>query len=246
MFDAGDAPLVDLHIQRKTYWNLDTGHQDVVRNLSLQIHEGEFLCVVGPSGCGKTTILRILLGLDRAYEGRLRLDHAQIRIGTVFQEPRLLSWRTVEENVRLVLPGSARGANLDSLFADVGLQAWRARYPGELSLGLARRVALARALAISPKLLILDEAFLSLDDRAASDLRGLVLARGARDLMAVLLVTHNIREALELADRILFLTHRPAQILGESIIERPREDRCSAWIEAQRNDIVARFDANRP
>ena len=145
------------------------GRLDVLRGLKFALPAGAVAALVGPSGCGKTTLLRIIAGLDRDFPGAVNLpEHG--KLGMVFQEPRLLPWRTVEQNVRLAAP-EATDADLDVLFAALGLAAHRAHYPGELSLGLARRVALARAFAVKPDLLVLDEPFVSLDDALAERLR---------------------------------------------------------------------------
>lgn len=242
MSDAGVRPLIEVRIDRKTYrTGRGSGADVAVRDLRLAVQPAEVLCLVGPSGCGKTTTLRILLGLDRAFEGEVIPDPETLAIRIMFQEPRLLAWRTVEQNVRLVLPAARRAENLDALFGDLGLDEWRARFPGELSLGLARRVALARALADPPRLLVLDEPFVSLDDRAASALRAAVLSRAGRDGMAIVLVTHNIREALAMADRIVVLSHRPASVLGEVALGLRRDDRPPGWIEQQRLALSRRF-----
>jgi sulfonate transport system ATP-binding protein len=145
----------------------------VLDEMAFTVANGEVVALVGPSGCGKTTLLRIIVGLDRAFEGSVTLP-APCRLGMVFQEPRLLPWRTVEQNVRLTAPQVGEAA-LATLFATLGLAEHRRHYPGELSLGLARRVALARAFAIEPDLLVLDEPFVSLDAALAERLRaGLV------------------------------------------------------------------------
>lgn len=241
MLDAGASRLLEVRITRKCHPAPGGGQVEAVRDLSLAIFPGEILCLMGPSGCGKTTILRILLGLDRAFEGEVEPDPARLRVGMVFQEPRLLPWRTVEDNVRLVLPPGDRKRDLDELLRNAGIEPWRAHYPGELSLGLARRVSLARALANAPGLLVLDEPFVSLDDYAATELRNLVMAAGERHGMAVLLVTHNIREAVALADRIVLLTPRPARFLGEVVLSRLRSARSVMWVEEQRSALCARF-----
>ena len=241
MLDAGASPLLEARIRRKCHRMPSGAPEATVADVTLSIRHGEILCLIGPSGAGKTTILRILLGLDRGFEGEIEPSPETVPIGMVFQEPRLLPWRTVEQNVRLVLPNKDRDRNLDGIFAAVGLAPWRSHHPGELSLGLARRTALARALVNSPELLVLDEPFVSLDDQAAAELRNLVAAVSARNRMAVLLVTHNIREAVAIADRILLLTPRPARILGETVLDHPRAERTPAWIETQRTMLTARF-----
>jgi ABC-type nitrate/sulfonate/bicarbonate transport system ATPase subunit len=130
---------------------------------------GNCAALVGPTGCGKITLLRIVAGLDRDFDGIVAIP-AHGTLAMVFQEPRLLPWRTVEQNVRLAAP-RVTDAGLELLFHTLGLEAHRAHYPGELSLGLARRVALARAFAAKPDLLLLDEPFVSLDDALAARLQ---------------------------------------------------------------------------
>ncbi|MFA7412840.1 MAG: ATP-binding cassette domain-containing protein, partial [Rhizobium sp.] len=160
---AGANARLKIDILHKSFRTSNGGTLDVLQDLHIEIDENEFVCVIGPSGCGKTTTLRVLLGLDRSFEGTIQLPGVENpRIGAVFQEPLLLPWRTIEENVRLALPKSIRDKNLDTLFATLGLSKMRSFFPSELSLGLARRAAIARALAIEPDLLVLDEPFVSL------------------------------------------------------------------------------------
>ncbi|TIM63053.1 MAG: ATP-binding cassette domain-containing protein, partial [Mesorhizobium sp.] len=147
------------------------------------------------------------------------------RIAAVFQEPVLLPWRTVEQNVRLALPKSLRTKNLDGLFDTLGLAGMRSLYPAELSLGLARRAALARAFATEPAVLFLDEPFASLDERTAERLRHLLLTVWSARPTTALMVTHNLREALMLSDRIIVLAQRPAHVLGMFDVRLPRHYR---------------------
>ncbi|WP_407519994.1 ABC transporter ATP-binding protein [Methylobacterium oryzisoli] len=242
MPDAGADPALSVAIRRKAYASR-SGSVEAVRDLAFTVRPGETVCLIGPSGAGKTTTLRILLGLDRDFEGTVTPDPARMRSGMVFQEPRLLPWRSVEENVRLSLPRPERGRSLDALFDELGLGPWRGRYPRELSLGMARRVALARALAIEPRLLVLDEPFVSLDDTAAAALRGVVFAAARRRGAAVLMVTHNVPEALEVADRLLLLTPRPASLAAAVPLATPRAERNRAWADGVRQDLAARFPA---
>ncbi|MFE1601819.1 ABC transporter ATP-binding protein [Methylobacterium sp. ID0610] len=243
-FDAGvepgAGPAVAVAIRRKTYARRGE-RVEAVRDLAFTVAPAETVCLIGPSGAGKTTTLRILLGLDRDFEGSVVPDPASLATGIVFQEPRLLPWRTVEQNVRLSLPRPERGRPLGGLFEELGLTPWRDRYPGELSVGMARRVALARALAIEPRLLVLDEPFVSLDDAAAAALRGAVFGAARRRRAAVLMVTHNVPEALEVADRLLLLTPRPARLVAAVPLATPKAERGRAWLEATRRDLAARF-----
>ena len=151
------------------------------RRARVRARHGEVGALVGPSGCGKTTLLRIIAGLDRDFEGTCRAARHG-RLGMVFQEPRLLPWRTVEQNVRLAAPEGDRCHARRRCSGSLGLTAHRSHFPGELSLGLARRVALARAFAVEPDLLLLDEPFVSLDDAlpAACATSSPTLVRAAR------------------------------------------------------------------
>jgi ABC-type nitrate/sulfonate/bicarbonate transport system ATPase subunit len=241
MHGAGASFPIQLEIARKVYRRKDTEPVEAIRDLHLTIRRRETVCLIGPSGTGKTTALRILIGLDRDFEGSVSPDPGLLRIGTVFQEPRLLPWRSVADNVRLALPRGERRRSLDRLLADLGLADWRSRYPGELSGGMARRVALARALVIDPDLLVLDEPFISLDDRAASELRGVVFDMAARRGLSVLMVTHDIDEALAFADRMILLTPRPASLLAEVPLPEPRATRDPAWIDRLRRDLAALY-----
>jgi NitT/TauT family transport system ATP-binding protein len=241
MHGVGASFPIRLEIVRKVYRRTGREPVETVRDLRFVIHEGETVCLIGPSGAGKTTTLRILAGLDRAFEGRVWPDPRMQRIGIVFQEPRLLPWRTVEDNVRLALPRADRQRPLDQLFTDLGLAPWRSRFPSELSGGMQRRVALARALVIEPGLLVLDEPFISLDDHAAAELRRAVFGIVTARRLSVLMVTHNVREALGLADRLVLVSPRPATLLADIDLAEAQEDRTPIWIETQRLDLAARF-----
>src|SRR3954447_19108934 len=240
---VGASIPFEIEIRRKVYEKPAGRSVEAVRNLKFSIEPRTCVSLIGPSGCGKTTTLRILLGLDRAFEGHIQPDFGTCRVGVVFQEPRLLPWRTVEENVSLTRQSYGLTTPGESLFADLGLDAWRNRYPGELSLGMARRAALARALAVDPELLVLDEPFVSLDERGATELRAIFSRIVASRGMTVLLVTHNLREALELADRVVLLSPRPATVLAEIPLTTAREMRTDRWVEDGRRDLVRRFAA---
>jgi NitT/TauT family transport system ATP-binding protein len=223
---AGVAARLKVNIEEKTFRSSNGGTIEVLRDLRFEVEQNEFACILGPSGCGKTTTLRILLGLDSDYRGSIQLPGlADARIGAVFQEPMLLPWRTVEQNVRLAMPKSMRETNLDSLFSTLGLSKMRNFYPAELSLGLARRAAIARALAIEPDILLLDEPFVSLDESTAQQLRHMLLSVWSERPTTALMVTHNLQEAIMLADRIIVLSERPAQVIGTFDIRLSRNYR---------------------
>jgi ABC-type nitrate/sulfonate/bicarbonate transport system ATPase subunit len=221
---AGDAAPLELRIDAKIFLSADGMPVEVVRDLDLRLEAGSFGALIGPSGCGKTTILRIAAGLDADFRGQLSAPGAG-RLGMVFQEPRLLPWRTVEDNIRLALPADQTGADLADLFETLGLGSHLARYPGELSLGLARRTAIARAFAIRPDFLLLDEPFVSLDEAVAARLRGELMALTTRTRVTTLLVTHHLEEAVQLADRLFFLSDRPAHVILDKVVPLPRETR---------------------
>jgi len=226
--DVRSAAVLEVAIEGR--WFLSAGGERLhaIGELRFALASGTFTCIVGPSGCGKTTTLRTVLGLDTGFEGTVRLEHG-VRTAAVFQEPRLLPWRSVEQNVRLALASEPSDASLDALFEELGLSAHRDLFPGELSLGLARRAALARAFALRPGLLVLDEPFVSLDEGTAMRLRGLLLDVWQARPTTVLMVTHDLDEAVQLADRVLVLGPAPATVQAQVAFDTPRERRDEAW-----------------
>ena len=226
---AGDAAPLELRIDAKNYLLADGTVFEVVRGLALHLDAGSFGALIGPSGCGKTTILKIAAGIDPNFRGRVQPPGGG-RLGMVFQEPRLLPWRTVEDNIRLVLAAHEAKADdakadLGDLFETLGLTSHLGRYPGELSLGLARRVAIARAFAIRPDFLLLDEPFVSLDEAVADRLRDELMALTMRTRITTLFVTHDLSEAVRLADRLFFLADRPTRVIFERGLPPPRGSR---------------------
>jgi ABC-type nitrate/sulfonate/bicarbonate transport system ATPase subunit len=238
MSPAGAPGRLEVAIKQKFFRAASGNNLHVLGELSFSLANGEVAALVGPSGCGKTTLLRIISGLDRDYEGSVGLPDP-CRLGMVFQEPRLLPWRTVEANVRLAAPQATDGA-LDTLFQTLGLAAHRDHYPGELSLGLARRVALARAFAVAPDLLVLDEPFVSLDAAMADRLRAELVELVTRRPVTTLLVTHDVEEAIGLADRLLVLSPSPARIVATVPIAHPRGTHSADEIAAIRRAIAPR------
>lgn len=241
MQPVGAGVPLSAYIAEKTFSSAQGVSLTALKDLSFEVREGEFACLFGPSGCGKTTTLRILLGLDKDFSGSVQLPE-RARIAAVFQEPVLLPWRTVEQNVRLALPRDRRSADLDELFDHLGLAAMRSLYPSELSLGLARRAALARAFALEPSVLFLDEPFVSLDEQTAERLRHLLLAIWSARPTTALMVTHNLREALMLSDRIVVLSKRPAHVVGVFDVRLPREYRSAQVM----NDLLRSFRQKFP
>jgi NitT/TauT family transport system ATP-binding protein len=222
--------MLRVNIESKVFDAAQGAVMPAVRGLEFCLKENSFSCIIGPSGCGKTTTLRILLGLDETYSGTIDFDSSK-SMTAVFQEPRLLPWRTVEQNVRLALSQEGNSLSLDALFEELGLADVRQFYPGELSLGMARRAALARAFAVLPDLLILDEPFVSLDDANAQRLRSLLLSLWQSKSCTALMVTHNVLEAAMLADKIIVLSARPATKIAEIDLDVAQADRDSAYIQ---------------
>lgn len=222
--------MLEINIQSKIFKVADDDDLVAIRDLYFGVPADSFTSIVGPSGCGKSTTLRILLGLDTHYQGSIDLSSTG-RVAAVFQEPCLLPWRTVEQNVRLALPDSLREQSLDELFGILDLQKHRHFFPAELSLGLARRASIARAFATEPGLLVLDEPFVSLDEQTAARLRTLLMEVWQARPVTALMVTHNLREAIELSDRIVFLSARPAQVVREVVINSARSERTTDVID---------------
>lgn len=205
-----------------------------IKDLNFQAVAGQFTAIVGPSGAGKSTLLNIIAGLDDTFNGRVLFpgDHPP-HIGFMFQESRLLPWLTLQQNIELVIDGlpederaSAIG-RIPLLLKHVGLIDFQHVYPRQLSIGMQRRASLVRAFVIQPQLLLMDEPFQSLDEPTANQLRDLLLELWRETGASVLFVTHNLREALALADRVLFLSPRPATVMLDYSVaqKRPQQAR---------------------
>jgi len=211
----------------------------VFEDINFNVYK-EFLCIVGPSGCGKSTLLRIIDGLDQPTSGQV-LFHGQhitapsSKIGVIFQTFALIPWKTVLGNVEMALqattvPKDEQVKIAKKYIQDVGLEGFETAYPKELSGGMKQRVGIARALALQPEVLLMDEPFSSLDALTAENLRQEVLEIWRDPVYAtncVVMVTHNVQEAVYMADRVIVLNHRPATIVDDVQItlERPRNQR---------------------
>ncbi|MDD4915716.1 MAG: ATP-binding cassette domain-containing protein [Methylococcales bacterium] len=234
---------IHIDIRDKTYRTASHVHQ-AIAGLELHIGRNQFVCMVGPSGCGKTTLLNIIAGLDQQFQGRIGIDGAgqRLHIGYVFQNPRLLPWHTVRRNIELAFPGPPPTALIDELLDVMQLRTAQHHYPERLSLGMQRRVAIIRAFAVNPDLLLLDEPFVSLDAPTARQIRALLYALWRQRPHTVLFVTHDLREAIALADRLIFLSSEPMRVLADIPVDIPRDRRdSSSEIETFRQHLLSDY-----
>jgi len=210
-------------------------------DISFSIQEGETVGILGTSGCGKSTLLRVLSGLDKDYEGEIKITRAGRQpVGMIFQEPRLMPWLSVEDNI---LFGSKdvkkQKKEVEDYLELVGLTDFKGHYPKDLSGGMAQRTAIARALIGQPDVLLLDEPFSALDAFTKMQLQDLLLKIQKKRLSTMVIVTHDIDEALYLCDRILILGGQPGTLQAELSVEvkRPR-DRGSSFLAEKKSEIL--------
>ncbi|MBI4523574.1 MAG: ABC transporter ATP-binding protein [Deltaproteobacteria bacterium] len=209
---------------RKHFILPDRSRLDVVGDLSFQVEDGEFLSILGPSGCGKSTLLSILAGLESLSGGEILINERPvvpgekgIRLGFVFQQPRLLNWRSVRENVRLPLEHGSLSRdeqlNVAQRYLELArLQGFENYFPLQISGGMQQRAAIARALAIEPEVLLMDEPFSSLDELTARKMRKELLRIWQETRKTIIFVTHDISEAVYLSNRLLVVTERPTRV----------------------------------
>lgn len=239
----GGELLLNLEHVRKAYGAGDRQFV-AVQDVDLQIRSGEFACLLGPSGCGKSTLLRIVAGLQRASEGRVLyrdqpLQGVNAHATIVFQTFALFPWFTVLENVEVALkargiPPAERRERAEKLIDTVGLDGFESAYPRELSGGMRQKVGFARAMAVEPELLCLDEPFSALDVLSANALRGELMELWLNKSLptkAILMVTHNIEEAVLLADRVIVMDKDPGRVVGEIAVKlrHPRQRKDTAF-----------------
>jgi NitT/TauT family transport system ATP-binding protein len=230
VLERGEPKIVATDVERDF-----SGRRTNVQALgpfSLTIHDGEFICIVGPSGCGKSTFLRITAGLLNPTAGDVRIRPGASTgpaTAMVFQEYGILPWKTVEQNVRLGLEirGVRRGdstAPVEKWLSRMGLADFAKSYPATLSGGMRQRVSIARALAVEPEILLMDEPFAALDAQLRLLLQEELLTIWEEDRRTVILVTHSLEEALLLGDRVVVMSARPGRMIGDFRVpfERPR------------------------
>jgi NitT/TauT family transport system ATP-binding protein len=226
---SDDAPIIELDRVR-----VELSGERIYDSLGFSVREGEFLCILGPSGCGKSTCLRLIGDLLPAGDGTVRVDGrapaaAWDQIAYIFQAPRLVPWRTALGNVALAMelrfgkqPRDAAEAKCRRLLELVGLGADVDKYPRMLSGGERQRVAIARALAVDPKIILMDEPFSALDLNTRRRLRAQVIAIWEETRKTIVFVTHDIEEALVLADRVILMSNKPTRVIETISIDRPR------------------------
>ncbi len=222
-----------------------------IQDFSLTLNAGEFVCLVGQSGCGKTTLLNTIAGLDSNYSGDICFENYanNPKIGYVFQQPCLLPWRTVRENIELVFANkkAVPNAQIDDLLELTQLNRYADAYPKQLSEGMQRRVSIIRAFAVNPNLLLMDEPFVSLDAPMAREVRFLLQELWQQRPHTVLFVTHDLREAIALADRLVFLISCPMRVLREvsvPILRNLRQD--VGIIEEFKNQLMFNYPDLQP
>lgn len=230
-------PIISTTNISYTYTNEETGERlDVLKNISLDVYPGEFVSIIGPSGCGKSTFLKILTGLIKTKKSGMS-SHAE-KMSVVFQNFALFPWLTVQENIGFGLKMQGmKKEEIDTIVAEkiieVELSGFENKYPAELSGGMKQRVGIARALAVSPDLLLMDEPFSSLDAFTAEKLRTKLHDIWLKYKMTIIMVTHLVEEAVELSDRIIVFGARPASVkrVIEVTLERPRDKRSQAYYD---------------
>ena len=224
MREGGAPALVALRGVEKVYSN---GVQ-ALKGLDLTIREGEFVSLLGPSGCGKSTVLRLIAGLGELSGGTLEWSSVRHEIGFVFQDPTLMPWATVSDNIYLPLrvKGVSRAEaapRIDQAMQQVGLAGFGKSYPRELSGGMRMRVSIARALVAQPKILLMDEPFAALDEITRFRLNDDLLELWASQRWTVVFVTHSVFESVYLSSRILVMSARPGRVSSEVVLDAKRD-----------------------
>ena len=245
------TPVVAFRNIRKIF-EVDGQPMEAIREFNLAIRDREFVAIVGSSGCGKSTLLRLLVGLDSEMEGEILIDGRprpgiDAERGIIFQESRLFPWLTVEKNVELGLinenlTASERQARVSDYIRLVGLTGFERALPHQLSGGMAQRVAIARGLVASPRILMLDEPFGALDALTRRQLQNELLQIWMRQSITTVLVTHDVEEAIFLADRVVVMAPRPGRIRQIFDVDLPRpRDRGNFAFHKLREELLAQL-----
>ncbi len=232
-----------------SYPNEDSEDVEVLDNISFDVHEGELLGIVGPSGCGKTTLLKIIAGLLEQDEGQVFIDGKEVqpghnRVGYIFQQESLFPWRTVRQNIQFGLEvvntdKSEMNARVDEIIEIVGMEGLEDNFPHEISGGQARKTEMARSLVVSPDILVADEALSNLDAQTRNHLQEEILRIQKTTGSTILVVSHNVDEAVFMSERILIMSNIPAKIISEYEIDVPKPRiRTSQECLAYRSDIL--------
>lgn len=229
----------------RIYKDSDGNRVEALKDVDLEIKPGEFISIIGPSGCGKTTLLHLIAGLDKPQTGQLFIDGAEITgadpsRGYVFQQGSLFPWLSVRNNIAYGLRArnvyKSKKENIENYIELVGLKGFEKSYPHQISGGMAQRVAIARALINEPKALLLDEPMGALDSFTRADLQDKLLELWKKDGTTMVLVTHDIDEAIYLSDRIVIMTPRPGKIskIIDVNLSRPRQRGSASFLEMRR------------
>lgn len=242
--NGSEAPVLVIRSLEKSFAEKKTGRSlEVLGGLDFEIEAGSFTCMVGPSGCGKTTLLRVIAGLERPSLGKVIFEGSPVEgpgpeRGMVFQEYALFPWRTVLKNVTfgLSIKGVQReeaGRRARHYLEIVDLAGYEDLYPGELSGGMKQRVAIARTLAVEPKILLMDEPFASLDAQTRNSMQEFLVALWRKTGTTIVFVTHSVDEAVFLGQRIIGLSRRPARVVSEfeNSLEYPRRRTDAPFVE---------------
>lgn len=248
---------VSIQHVNKTYGRVGEAPLPVLKDISLEIKPGEFISIVGSSGCGKSTLLRLLAGLEQSFDGHIGIDGKPIEgtsleRGIVFQDHRLFPWLTVRDNVRIALQNSKLSRDVQDKTIDehlelVGLTAFQNAYPSQLSGGMSQRVAIARSLVNRPNILLLDEPFGALDALTRSNLQQELQRIWQTEKITMIIVTHDVEEAVFLGDRVVVMQPDPGRIKRIVPVDLPHpRQRDSVRLGAIKNDILADFSQLSP
>lgn len=242
-------PIIGIKNLKKVFKDSDHTQMVALENINLEVMEGEFFVLVGPSGSGKSTLLRIMSGLESDYDGTMMINPSiqKTDVSFVFQQFALLPWLTVHENIELGLiarnmPAKERASIVHNELVQFDLEKFAHARPRDLSGGMRQRVGIARALATNPKIIFMDEPFSELDSFTAAELRKELLAIWEKRKPTIVMVTHIIQEAVQLADRIAVMTSRPGTIehIETNTMTRPRNERSEEFyrIEDKISSII--------